>query len=181
MILPNNFRFFITDADHVHQFVDKGITHWFTFNHPKSCYETDLTQFGDIKVFSYLFHDVFDKDIHSEILTWPTKDDVASLIQHGGEIKKEIENGEKVVCVFNCAAGISRSTAAAYIVLNVIFGEWNERSCWEEIRHRRSIARPNPLMVSMADDQLGRSFKMIAPLQNCVDFSRRGDDDCLLF
>jgi len=177
----NNFNFFITDADHVGQFKDKGITHWFTFNQPKSSYELDLKQFGDIEVFSYIFHDAFDKNVHPSVLVFPAVEDVMSIVKHANDIKKQIDNGEKVTVLFNCAAGISRSTAAAYIVLNVIYGEWNERACWEEIRYRRPIARPNPLMVNIADDHLNRGFKMIAPIKNCVDFSRQGNDDCLLF
>jgi predicted protein tyrosine phosphatase len=34
---------------------------------------------------------------------------------------------------------------------------------------RRDIAKPNPLMVKIADEQLARNWKMVAPWKNYLD------------
>ena len=110
--------------------------------------------------------------------------DIIFIADQANNIKKELARGKQVNVLFNCMAGISRSTAAAYIVLNVIMGEWSERAIWAEVLNKRPIARPNPLMVSTADDHLNRDGKMMTPLKNCLDFLRRDGDSnesCLLF
>lgn len=183
-MLPNNLNFYITDYNNVGNFHNKNITHWFTFNQPNSTYALDLKQFGGAQVYSYQFHDVFDKSVHPMELVWPTVRDIMFIVDQANNIRKDLARGKQVNVLFNCFAGISRSTAAAYIVLCVIMGEYNERACWAEVLSKRPIARANPLMVSIADDHLNRGGKMMTPLSNCLDFLRRdadSDQSCLLF
>jgi predicted protein tyrosine phosphatase len=97
---------------------------------------------------------------------------VNNIIKIAKDIDSRLKNGEKVNCLFQCQEGISRSTAAAYIVLAYLMGEYNEREAKNLVLNKRDIARPNPLMVKMADELMGRKWKMIAPWQNCVDFAR---------
>jgi predicted protein tyrosine phosphatase len=61
--------------------------------------------------------------------------------------------------LIHCWAGISRSSAAAYVVAcdsNPGF----EQAIAEELRRRAPSVTPNRLMVSLADDLLGRSGRM---------------------
>ena len=61
--------------------------------------------------------------------------------------------------LIHCWAGISRSSAAAYVIAcdrNPGF----ERDIAEELRRRAPSVTPNRLMVSLADDLLGRSGRM---------------------
>jgi len=61
--------------------------------------------------------------------------------------------------LIHCWAGISRSSAAAYVIAcdrNPGF----EREIAEELRRRAPSVTPNGLMVSLADDLLGRSGRM---------------------
>ena len=61
--------------------------------------------------------------------------------------------------LIHCWAGISRSSAAAYVIAcdrNPGF----EREIAEELRRRAPSVTPNRLMVSLADDLLGRSGRM---------------------
>ena len=61
--------------------------------------------------------------------------------------------------LIHCWAGISRSSAAAYVIAcdcNPGF----ERNIAEELRRRAPSVTPNRLMVSVADDLLGRSGRM---------------------
>jgi len=61
--------------------------------------------------------------------------------------------------LIHCWAGISRSSAAAYVIAcdrNPGF----ERDIAEELRRRAPSVTPNRLMVSLADDLLGRGGRM---------------------
>jgi predicted protein tyrosine phosphatase len=61
----------------------------------------------------------------------------------------------------HCWAGISRSTAAAYIVLCDRLGPGCEMEIAQTLRARAPHAYPNALMVSLADRALGREGRMI--------------------
>ena len=61
----------------------------------------------------------------------------------------------------HCWAGISRSTAAAYILLCDRFGRGSERTIANALRRRAPHAYPNSLMVRLADAALRREGRMI--------------------
>jgi predicted protein tyrosine phosphatase len=62
----------------------------------------------------------------------------------------------------HCWAGISRSTAAAYIVLCELHGPGHEARIANALRFHAPHAQPNRLMVRHADLLLGREGRMIA-------------------
>jgi predicted protein tyrosine phosphatase len=61
----------------------------------------------------------------------------------------------------HCWAGVSRSMAAAYILLCDRLGPGNERDIAQAMRRRAPHAYPNPLMVKLADRALGRDGRMV--------------------
>ena len=62
--------------------------------------------------------------------------------------------------VVHCFAGVSRSPAAAYILACARAEEGREVELAGVLRERSPEATPNPLMVSLADDILGRGGAM---------------------
>lgn len=60
----------------------------------------------------------------------------------------------------HCWAGISRSTAAAYILLCDRLGSGAEQDIARALRYRAPHAYPNPLMIELADKALGRNGRM---------------------
>jgi len=66
--------------------------------------------------------------------------------------------------VIHCYAGISRSTAAAFIAACAVRPERDEASIANAIREASPTASPNRLLVTLADKQLGRDGRMIAAL-----------------
>lgn len=62
--------------------------------------------------------------------------------------------------VIHCFAGISRSTAAAFITLCHLRPERSERDIARAIRQLSPSASPNPLLVELADALLGRGGRM---------------------
>jgi predicted protein tyrosine phosphatase len=63
--------------------------------------------------------------------------------------------------VIHCFAGISRSTAAAFITLCATRPERDERDIARRLRAASAIATPNALLVALADDILDRRGRMI--------------------
>jgi len=61
----------------------------------------------------------------------------------------------------HCWAGVSRSTAAAYIVLCDRLGPGAEAQIAQALRFRAPHAYPNSLMVRLADRALGRDGRMV--------------------
>lgn len=66
----------------------------------------------------------------------------------------------------HCWAGISRSTAAAYIVLCDLHACGYERQIAETLRFHAPHAQPNRLMVRYADQLLNREGRMIAAIED---------------
>lgn len=61
----------------------------------------------------------------------------------------------------HCWAGISRSTAAAYILLCDRLGAGCEAEIARALRYRAPHAYPNPLMIRLADAMMTRNGRMI--------------------
>ena len=63
--------------------------------------------------------------------------------------------------VVHCFAGISRSTAAAFITLCVVRPERDEREIARQLRQASRFATPNARIIAIADAMLGRNGRMI--------------------
>lgn len=63
--------------------------------------------------------------------------------------------------VVHCFAGISRSTAAAFIAACALRPDHDERAIAQAIRKASPTASPNALLVAHADRALNRSGRMI--------------------
>lgn len=62
----------------------------------------------------------------------------------------------------HCWAGVSRSTATAFIIACQRAPERSERDIAQALRAAAPYATPNPLLVSLADMALGRAGRMSA-------------------
>jgi predicted protein tyrosine phosphatase len=66
--------------------------------------------------------------------------------------------------VVHCYAGISRSTASAFVAACALNPHRDEMSIARKIRAASPIASPNRLIVSLADKALGREGRMLRAL-----------------
>jgi predicted protein tyrosine phosphatase len=66
--------------------------------------------------------------------------------------------------IVHCYAGISRSTAAAFIAACAVWPQRDEASVAVAIREASPTASPNRLLVTLADQQLDRRGRMVAAL-----------------
>lgn len=69
--------------------------------------------------------------------------------------------GRESPLVFHCWAGISRSTAAAYISACALAPERDEAAIARALRLASPTATPNARFVALADDLLGRQGRMV--------------------
>jgi len=67
--------------------------------------------------------------------------------------------------LIHCWAGISRSTAAAYTALCMFRPQADEEELAFELRHASPSATPNRLIVSLADEVLGRNGRMVRAIE----------------
>jgi predicted protein tyrosine phosphatase len=74
--------------------------------------------------------------------------------------------------VIHCYAGISRSTAAAFIIACALSPDRDEAEIARALRQSSRSATPNRRLVQVADDILGRNGRMVA----AVDRIGRGVD-----
>ncbi|GBU20011.1 MULTISPECIES: protein tyrosine phosphatase [Methylobacterium] len=66
--------------------------------------------------------------------------------------------------LMHCYAGISRSTAAAYIAACALMPERDEDELAQALRAASPSATPNALLVAIADGMLGREGRMSAAI-----------------
>ncbi len=74
--------------------------------------------------------------------------------------------------LIHCWAGISRSTAAAYIAASVLNPSLDEVYLARRLRASSPSATPNPRLIALADAMLGRDGRMIAAI---ADIGRGAD------
>src|SRR5947207_10635709 len=90
----------------------------------------------------------------------PCAGHVRSLIDFGHSWRAEAP------MIVHCWAGVSRSMAAAFTLLCDRAGPGAERDIARAMRARAPHAFPNPLLVRLADEALGREGRMIAAAES---------------
>ncbi|MCB8836041.1 tyrosine phosphatase family protein [Aurantimonas sp. VKM B-3413] len=94
-----------------------------------------------------------------EGMTAPAVEHLDQLLEFGSRWSRETP------LAVHCFAGISRSTAAAYILALAINPELDEAALAEELRRRAPSATPNARLVALADEKLGRGGRMVAAIR----------------
>lgn len=89
----------------------------------------------------------------------PSSDHIADILAFG------MDWDRKRPFLVHCWAGISRSTAAAYILLCDIHGPGYEEEIASALRMRAPHANPNRLMIRHADALLQRKRRMIEAVE----------------
>ena len=95
----------------------------------------------------------------SDGYTLPAEDHVAELIR----FMRAWDRAAPLV--MHCYAGISRSTAGAFVSVCALNPELDEAELAGELRRRSPTATPNIRIVSIADRMLGRRGRMIAAIE----------------
>lgn len=93
-------------------------------------------------------------------LTPPGEDHVEQLLAFAGGWDRARP------LVIHCYAGISRSTAGAFVTLCGLFPAAEEQAIARALRAASPSATPNPRLVALADRLLGRDGRMVAAIEN---------------
>jgi predicted protein tyrosine phosphatase len=92
-------------------------------------------------------------------LVVPCEDHVADLIQFA------IDWDQRAPLLIHCWAGISRSTAAAFISLCALNPDTDEHALARALRRASPTAYPNRRLVKLADQVLARQGRMSAAVE----------------
>jgi predicted protein tyrosine phosphatase len=91
--------------------------------------------------------------------TAPAEEHVQRLIDFAGTWDRAAP------MVVHCFAGISRSTAAAFVTACVLNPKRDEAEIAQAIRNASRTAQPNARIVSIADHLLGREGRMVRAVE----------------
>ena len=100
-------------------------------------------------------------------ITIPAPDRVMPAAEHIQEFLRFLDGwNETDVLLIHCRAGISRSTAAAYIAACYLHPDRDEHEIALELRRASTLARPNGTLVRLADEIMGRAGRMAAAIED---------------
>jgi predicted protein tyrosine phosphatase len=100
----------------------------------------------------------------------PAEDHIETLLRFAGAWHAEHRSISPLV--IHCYAGVSRSTAAAFITACALDPSRDERALAALLRQRSPTATPNRRLVELADARLKRDGRMLA----AIDAIGRGAD-----
>ena len=111
----------------------------------------------------------------------PQRKHVMAIIEHA---KQMLDSGGWILC--HCNAGISRSSATAFILKSIELGPGNEKQALIETLKIKSMIAPNEWMVELADEILGKEWdlsgalKQIRHLRSQIGYSEIESLDSIL-
>lgn len=134
---------------------EHGVRHVVTLLAPDTPHEIPrgVEQERHLKLF---FHDIVQ---HMDGHTPPTTADAERMLAFFQSWNREAP------MLIHCWAGISRSTAAAFTALCMLRPAADEDELARELRRASPSATPNRLIVSLADDILGRQGRMVKAVE----------------
>jgi predicted protein tyrosine phosphatase len=157
-MLPSNFKIVITGQYSLSDFKEYPVTDVISFTHPGNEEQPDLSFFPKADALKICVHDSFTVNDRLDGHHMPDEAMVKSIVDKALSIKERVKNGEEVFLVCHCFAGVSRSTAAAYILLCILLGRGREQYAHDHLVRIRKCAYPNPLMLAYGEKILGQTL-----------------------
>jgi predicted protein tyrosine phosphatase len=92
---------------------------------------------------------------------------VAPAEEHVGDLLRFVRSWDRAnPLVVHCYAGISRSTAGAFVTACALNPQRDELTIARALRAASRTAMPNIRIVSLADRMLGRNGRMVAAIES---------------
>jgi predicted protein tyrosine phosphatase len=99
-------------------------------------------------------------------ITEPMEGHILAGEDHVRKLIRFIETWDRQApMVLHCYAGISRSTAAAYIAASVLNPQLDEVHLARRLRASSPSATPNPRLIALADHLLRRDGRMVSAIK----------------
>ena len=99
------------------------------------------------------FHDV----------DFPEADEIGPSTDHVRSILQFLDSRPRTILI-HCRAGVSRSTAAAFIAACAANPQANEHALAVQLRDVAPMARPNETLINLADAEMNRGGRMVAAI-----------------
>jgi predicted protein tyrosine phosphatase len=132
-----------------------GVTHVLSILGPTSPDPPEFAAFAPHRRLILRFHDVIEPQSEQNA---PTREDVERLLVFGREASETPE----AHLLVHCRAGVSRSTAAAALILMQAHPEWPASAALDAVAAIRPRAWPNLLILEIGDALLGRHGEIAA-------------------
>jgi predicted protein tyrosine phosphatase len=116
---------------------------------------TEMTRPETISQQDHLLLSMHDIAEARDGMTLPGETHIQSLLDFAGKWDRSRP------LVVNCYAGISRSTASAYIIAAALSPKRDEAELANTLRAVSPSATPNPRLIALADQILGRGGRMV--------------------
>lgn len=165
--IRENFFLTISGAHELKDALQQDTTHILSFTHPGNSNDVSIEHKANVK--KVCVHDTYLRKQSTMGLTIPSRELVEEIIDWFLIIKKEWEEGGTVKVICQCQAGISRSTAMAYVLMVMLSGETSESA--RNLVKLRDIANPNPLMIKHAEDILKINLSSALKQMNRLRFT----------
>ena len=131
------------------------MTHVLSILGPTSPDPPEFAAFAPHRRLILRFHDVIEPQSDQNA---PTREDVERLLVFGREVSETAE----AHLLVHCRAGVSRSTAAAALILMQANPEWPASAALDAVAAIRPRAWPNLLILEIGDALLGRNGEIAA-------------------
>ena len=96
--------------------------------------------------------------------------EIAPSIEHIDHLLRFIETARRDEdLLIHCRAGISRSTAAAFIAACFLYPDVPERTLALALRRASPVARPNQTMIALADTAMARDGRMTDAISSTAE------------
>ncbi len=157
------YRFSICGKREIEQFARQRLTHLLSLEDPQTPKETPSWFHGEH--LQLWFHDVESTD-EARLFqaAAPTRAQVAEILSFGERCLEASRSGP-VHALVHCFAGISRSTAASFVLAAQAFGASQAEAALRLVQAARPEAFPNRLIIQYADHLLGRDGELVRVLQ----------------
>jgi predicted protein tyrosine phosphatase len=152
-----SYEISICGLDEIPAFAGSRVSHALSILDPEWPDPDAFCRFSGCRRHTLRFHDIID-----DIAGWmaPTADHVRTILSLGTELR----DSEARHLLIHCHAGVSRSTAAAAILL-AQFHPGREDEVFGELARLRAWSWPNSRMVGIADEMLRRQGRLCAALR----------------
>ena len=148
---PAAFRVTICGIPELGQHCEVGVTHVLSILDPEWPDPSAFDAFAPHRRLALRFHDIIEP-LPDRLP--PSRQDVEELLAFG----RELDAGHLLV---HCHAGVSRSTAAATLILAQAFPDRPAHDAFEAVVRLRPHAWPNLRILEFGDELLGRAGEIV--------------------
>jgi predicted protein tyrosine phosphatase len=153
---PSAFRVTICGIPELPEHCGAGVTHILSILDPDWPDPEAFADYAPHRRLALRFHDVIEPGPGRLA---PTRDDVSRLLAFGRELDRDAPGNHLLV---HCHAGVSRSTAAAVLILAQAHADRPARDALDTVSRMRPRAWPNLRMLEFGDALLGRDGEIVA-------------------